>query len=92
VAHPFGRRRFDQFHGKERDSESALDMFDARYYASRRMAQAFDLTGIPNTAGAPSFAHFAKGGSWKCVRKWLDHAARSRNEIFVQPPASVPES
>src|ERR1035437_1289230 len=29
----------------------------------RRGAQAFDLAGITNTVGAPSFAHFAKGGS-----------------------------
>ena len=29
----------------------------------RRVAQAFDLAGINNTGGGPSFAHFAKGGS-----------------------------
>jgi len=27
------------------------------------MTQAFDLAGTNNTGGAPSFAHFAKGGS-----------------------------
>jgi hypothetical protein len=31
-------------------------------FLRRRVAQAFDLAGITNTAGAPSFAFFAKGG------------------------------
>jgi hypothetical protein len=34
-----------------------------------RVAQVFDLAGITNTAGAPSFAHFAKGGSRRCLRR-----------------------
>jgi hypothetical protein len=50
-----------------------------------RVAQAFDLAGISNTMGAPSFAVFAKGGSRECLCKWVDHATRSRNEISVQP-------
>jgi len=29
---------------------------------------AFDLPGTSNTAGAPSFAHLAKGGSRECLR------------------------
>src|ERR1035438_1702551 len=32
------------------------------------MAQALDLADITNTVGAPSFAHFAKGGSRRCLR------------------------
>jgi len=31
-----------------------------------RAAEAFDLAGTSNTGGAPSFAHFAKGGNRKC--------------------------
>jgi hypothetical protein len=30
--------------------------------ADRRVAHAFDLAGTTKTAGAPSFAHLAKGG------------------------------
>jgi len=33
-----------------------------------RVAQAFDLAGITNTVGAPSFAQFAKGGRFNCLR------------------------
>jgi hypothetical protein len=40
------------------------------------VAQAFDLAHISNTVGALSFAHFAKGGSRECLRKWFDHTAR----------------
>jgi hypothetical protein len=49
------------------------------------VAHAFDLAGITKTAGAPSFAYFAKGGSRKCLRNWFDHAVRARNEISAQP-------
>jgi hypothetical protein len=35
----------------------------ARSGQARRVAQAFDLAGITNTVGAPSFAQFAKGGN-----------------------------
>ena len=44
-----------------------------------RVAQAFDLVGISNAAGAPSFAHFAKGGSRECLRDRVDHASRTRH-------------
>jgi len=37
------------------------------------VAQALDLAGITNTAGALSFAYFAKGGSRECLRKWVAH-------------------
>jgi hypothetical protein len=40
-----------------------------------RAAQGFDLAGINITVGAPSFAFFAKGGSWKCLRWCAGHAA-----------------
>jgi hypothetical protein len=33
-----------------------------------RAAQAFDLAGITNTVGAPSFAQFAKGGNHQRIR------------------------
>jgi len=33
------------------------------HYCGRRVSQAFDFAAINNTGGAPSFAHFAKGGS-----------------------------
>jgi len=33
------------------------------------MAELFDIAGIGNTKGAPSFASFAKGGKWECQRK-----------------------
>ena len=32
------------------------------------MAQAFDLAGAKNIVGAPSFAHFAKGGNLEPMR------------------------
>jgi hypothetical protein len=32
------------------------------------VARAFDLAGAINTAGAPSFAHFAKGGNLERMR------------------------
>jgi hypothetical protein len=35
----------------------------------RRVARVFDLASISNAVGAPSFAHFAKGGSWECQRQ-----------------------
>jgi len=35
---------------------------------SRRVAQAFDLAGITNTGGAPSFAFLAKGGYHERIR------------------------
>jgi hypothetical protein len=49
-----------------------------------RVAQAFDLAGITNTLGAPSFAPFAKGGYHE-RRQLRSYATRFRNEIFVQP-------
>jgi len=33
------------------------------------VAQAFDLAGISNTVGGPSFAFFAKGGIRECLRR-----------------------
>jgi hypothetical protein len=45
-----------------------------------RVAQAFDLAGIANTAGAPSFAFLAKGGSSERIRR-----ARYRLRLCVQP-------
>jgi hypothetical protein len=36
---------------------------------SGRVAQVFDLEGITDTAGAPSFAFCAKGGSRECLRR-----------------------
>jgi hypothetical protein len=39
-----------KFTGKERDSESGLDNFGARYYSNRRVAQALVL----GFSGAPS--------------------------------------
>ena len=42
-----------------------------------RAAQALIFAGITNTEGAPSFAHFAKGGNYKRVRNlilWRDKA------------------
>jgi hypothetical protein len=53
--------------------------------AAGRVAQAFDLAGMSGTAGAPSFAFFAKGGSRKCLLDWVGQAARSRNESSAQP-------
>ena len=35
---------------------------------------------LPTQWGVPSFAHFAKGGNRKCLRKCADHAAGARNE------------
>ena len=35
---------------------------------SGRVAQAFDRAGVKNIVGAPSFAHFAKGGNLKRMR------------------------
>ena len=43
------------------------------------------LAVIKDKVGAPSFAFFAKGGRPKCLQRWLDQTARSRNEISVQP-------
>jgi len=35
------------------------------------VAQVFDLVGITNPVGAPSFAHSAKGGNHERVRNWV---------------------
>jgi hypothetical protein len=44
------------------------------------VAQAFDLAGITNTVGAPSFASFAKGGSWECRRRvGLDYVSTTKS-------------
>ncbi len=45
----------------------------------RRVAQAFDLAGITNTVGAPSFAHFSFLAIWPLIsysvlRKWPNAA------------------
>jgi hypothetical protein len=40
-----------------------------------RVAQAFDFAGITNRMGAPSFAFFAKGGTRKCLRMWVNSVA-----------------
>jgi hypothetical protein len=46
------------------------------------VAEAFDLAGINNTAGAPSFAFFAKSGSRDCLRDWVAHdGAAVTNQI-----------
>ena len=39
-----------------------------RRASSGRVAQAFDLAGAKNIVGAPSFAHFAKGGNLERMR------------------------
>ena len=49
-----------------------------------RAAHTFDFADIANSEGAPSFAHFAKGGYHKRLHL-RGHAARSGNEIFVHP-------
>ena len=36
-----------------------------------RVARAFDVAGISNEMGAPSFAFCAKGGNRKCLRDML---------------------
>ena len=36
------------------------------------MAWAFDLVGVTDTEGFPSFAFFAKGGNRQCLRDGLD--------------------
>jgi hypothetical protein len=52
-----------------------------------RVAQAFDLAGVTNTVGAPSFAQFAKGGSWKPLRDVA--RLRSRCSKRNLPPALI---
>jgi len=39
------------------------------------VAQAFDFAGITNKMGVPSFAFFAKGGTRKCLRMWVNSVA-----------------
>jgi len=51
------------------------------------VAQAFDLAGVTNTVGAPSFAQFAKGGSWKPLRDVA--RLRSRCSKRNLPPALI---
>jgi hypothetical protein len=62
-----------------------------------RVAQAFDLAGITKAAGAPSFAHFAKGGSRKRLHQWAAHiglpyvrcrpgSMRDKNAQAASPP------
>ena len=51
-----------QYTGREFDPETGIYEYRARYYDQGRVAQAFDLSGITNTMGGPSFAFSAKGG------------------------------
>ena len=51
---------------------------------SRRVARAFDLSGIRSTEGAPSFALFAKGGYVQRLQLG-GYATRFLNEISAQP-------
>jgi len=39
------------------------------------VAQAFDFARITNRMGALSFAFFAKGGTWKCLRMGVNSVA-----------------
>src|ERR1019366_5800404 len=54
-----------------------------------QVAQAFDLAGVNNTGGAPSFAHFAKGG-----RGNVRTLGRTRPAFFHHispvPPSQIP--
>jgi hypothetical protein len=56
-----------------------------RWAGLRRVAPGFDPTCITNAAGAPSFAHSAKGGYDERLQL-RSYAARSRNEIFLRCP------
>ena len=48
---------------KERTPEGGWPIFALHHsHGGWRVAQAFDLAGISNTVGAPSFAFLAKGG------------------------------
>ena len=54
--------------------------------ASRRVAQASDFAGITNTAGAPSFAQFAKGGTTNaCVTGFVRKGQRLASAASYPP-------
>src|SRR5271166_2457243 len=45
-----------------------------------RVAQAFDLVGITDTVGAPSFAFFCEGRESECWRaRWADHVSTTES-------------
>jgi hypothetical protein len=51
---------------------------------ARRVAQAFDLA-VVTEKWVPRPCVLCKGGNSRCLRKWVNHATRPRNEIPVQP-------
>ena len=62
---------------QRRSIASAGEKFLARHgELERRVAQARDLAGAKNIVGAPSFAHFAKGGNLEHMR---DRVAQPQN-------------
>src|ERR1039458_8669295 len=60
----------------------------------RRVAQAFDLGGIAGAGGTPSFAHFAKGGSWNVHTMGRTHVAStaSRPALAKNARTGYPQS
>jgi hypothetical protein len=59
-----GAAHADGYHDPRRCTRPAEDFSPDTPASSRRVAPAFDLAGTTSAGGAPSFAHFAKGGSW----------------------------
>jgi hypothetical protein len=57
---------------------------ESQKFDGGRVAQVFDLAGITNKVGAPSFAVFAKGGYHERLQLSI-YAARCRNEIAGWP-------
>src|ERR1022692_2238120 len=60
----------------------------------RRVAQVFDLAGTLALGGAPSFAHFAKGGSWNVHTMGRTHVAStaSRPALAKNARTGYPQS
>jgi hypothetical protein len=50
------------------------------------MAQTLDLAGMTNTVGAPSFAHFAKGGNHERLRNGFAQKAKTLCQQHPYPP------
>ena len=65
-------------------SSTVIPLSDKRIAMSFwRVAQALNFPCVTNTVGAPSFAHFAKGGNHSLRRK------QDLDNLWIQMPDSV---